>query len=815
MKLLLPILALCAFSLSVYGQTNTLSGKVVDGDGEPLPYTNVILTGTSMGTSTNFEGEYRLELKADVYKITFQFIGFESKILEVDLSSGDQTLDVVLKEETLTLNEVVINSGDENPAYAIIRNAQDKRKDYLNEFEQFDNRAYTKIFAKAGRAGGNFNLFGTSLVTDLGIFYLSESVSKINFKRPDQRVETLEASLVSGDTASYSANRAVFVDFYRNRSLRTNSRQIVSPIAADAFNYYDYEYEGYFTDEGQVINKIKLIPKQPTFPAFSGHIYVIEDTWRVYGIHAYLKSEASSVGDIEIKVSYTYMNEEERWVPFSVNLYVNNEPMDLDAYYHTVHYDYTFENAKSDLPISLRYTIEDQARAKSKSYWQSTRPIPLTEEETDAYTKAELELAKQQPDTISSPAVAETPVDTAESKGRGLPRAVENIWNDMNYTFGNDWSMRSRAFIGMVNYNTVEGWVLDQGVELRKKKNGMDKWIIEPRLRYGFSSNQLYGKANLQYALDPHKLEKLEFGGGHYISQISGINSISAPLNTYYSLLRELNYLKIYQKSFAEVRYKRELVNGLDLTVNAEYANRTPLQNTTDFSFNDRDEVFFTPNVAVINGVPQNFTENNIFMFGAMVNIAFRRPYNDLPERKEVLTTKYPEIKLAYEGGRADADYDLVWANISDRWRVGLLGTSELSATYGNMINNENAFVTDIFHFAGNQTIGKQLRRNYGLRYQLLDYYQFSTNDEFFGANFQHHFRGAILGKIPLLKRLNLQSIISANYLFTNENGNYYEWGAGLENIFSVFSIEYYQNYLDGQKLDSGIRIAMSGVIIN
>ena len=76
----------------------------------------------------------------------------------------------------------MVNSNGEDPAYQIIRNAKKERKKHLNEFKNFENKIYTKIFAKSESNGQQINLFGTPLISREGIFYLSESVSSIRAK---------------------------------------------------------------------------------------------------------------------------------------------------------------------------------------------------------------------------------------------------------------------------------------------------------------------------------------------------------------------------------------------------------------------------------------------------------------------------------------------------------------------------------------------------------------------------------------------------------------------------------------------------------
>jgi hypothetical protein len=60
------------------GTTGKITGKVLDkSTGEPLPGVNIIIKGTSYGTSTNLDGEYTiLNIQPGKYDITFGFIGY-------------------------------------------------------------------------------------------------------------------------------------------------------------------------------------------------------------------------------------------------------------------------------------------------------------------------------------------------------------------------------------------------------------------------------------------------------------------------------------------------------------------------------------------------------------------------------------------------------------------------------------------------------------------------------------------------------------------------------------------------------------------
>ncbi len=126
--------------------------------------------------------------------------------------------------------------------------------------------------------------------TGTGIIYLSETVSKIIFEKPDNLKERSIASKVSGDNKGFSYNtaRSTIYDFYNN-TLNFNSKMI-SPIADNAFNYYKYKLEGTFQDENNLmINKIKVIAKRDAEPVFEGYIYIVEDSWAIYAVDLDIK----------------------------------------------------------------------------------------------------------------------------------------------------------------------------------------------------------------------------------------------------------------------------------------------------------------------------------------------------------------------------------------------------------------------------------------------------------------------------------------------------------------------------------------------
>lgn len=100
--LILPLL----LTLTAWSQERLVTGTVTDGaDGLPIPGVNVVVEGTTKGTTTDVDGNYSLQLLPDENTLVFSFVGFASQTIEV----GTQTvINVVLEADVTSLDEVVV-----------------------------------------------------------------------------------------------------------------------------------------------------------------------------------------------------------------------------------------------------------------------------------------------------------------------------------------------------------------------------------------------------------------------------------------------------------------------------------------------------------------------------------------------------------------------------------------------------------------------------------------------------------------------------------------------------------------------------------
>lgn len=124
-SLLLSVLLLCCCFLGEAQTTYSISGEVKDKKGETLPGAGIYLSGYTTATVTNNDGKFILsKLKPGSYEVVVQMIGYLPFSKSVIISDQPVNISIVLKENTIQLNEVVIQ-------------ADPNREKYLKAFKEF------------------------------------------------------------------------------------------------------------------------------------------------------------------------------------------------------------------------------------------------------------------------------------------------------------------------------------------------------------------------------------------------------------------------------------------------------------------------------------------------------------------------------------------------------------------------------------------------------------------------------------------------------------------------------------------------------
>jgi hypothetical protein len=807
MRIMKPLLFILILWFATYNVSGaSLTGKISDEAGQALPFVVVYIDGTTNGTTANVDGIYSLELKPGTYTIDFQLIGYKQHKETVTIGNTNVTLNVQLEAEGIKMNEVVVNSNAEDPAYAIIRKAIEKRKFYEEQVNSYSCDVYIKGLQRITKHPDK--IFGreihfNELDSTSGIIYLSESVSKFNFMQPNKIREEMISSKVSGNSQAFSYNQAsdMLIDFYKNNIQIDvlSERGLISPIATNAMFFYKYHLAGSFAENGKIIDKIEVIPKREHDPVFRGYIYIQEDTWRIHSTDMYLIKDAQINFLDTLYISQSYLPvTTDIWLMFS-NKYkfvFNLFGIKGNGVYVSINKNYVID---PDFPKNFfngeLLKIDDNSNKKDSTYWNQVRPVPLTKEENKDYVRRDSIHAKHETKEYLDS------IDARRNKVR-----FSDIY--LGYRYYNRYHKQSFSvgpIIQTIGFNTVQGLYGGLRIGYNKEYEDNKRLSIVANGGYDFSNKRGYGDAQLTYSFNPEKFAYFKVGAGLRPEQFNENNPISPFLNTLFTLLQDQNYEKLYQKEYVNASYTRELVNGLLFTAGTEYARRTDLVNSTNFKLVQVDDRQYTTNA------PQGdsaFSSNSLAFWGEL-KISLKQEYYTLPHQKIIADNKYPVITLDYKkaigNGFNDAEYDFAKTTLAGTFNLKLLGKTQYSVSAGKFFDQKYVGFMDYYHFDGDQIWFSSFSLS---SFHLLDYYKYSTTGPFVEAHLEHNFEGFIFNKIPLLRKLKLDEIIGANFMSTDNMPEYFEFFAGITK-FNVVRIDYAVSFTQNGRLGQGIRIGV------
>ena len=809
----ITLLLLFAFSLSSFAQ---IKGTISDAKGKPMPFVNIYVKDTYISTTSNDQGKYELNLKTSgTFVILYQYLGYKTEKKVVEVSKTAQIIDVTLLEEEIQLNEVVINKNI-NPALEIIKNAIANRKDNALKTGKYNADFYSRGIFRVKNLpktimGQKLDFFDEMIdSTRSGILYLSETVSKISFQKPDKMKEVIVASKVSGNDNGFSFNNAADVNFDFYENYIDFDVKVISPIADNAFAYYKYKFEGSFADENnKIINKIKVTPKRNSEPAMEGYLYIVDDSWEIYAVDLTIKGpqiQNPALNTLTLKQSFSYNSQNKIWSK-------NTQTIDFEAGLFGININGKFTYVFSNFEFPEKFEkktftnevlkFEENANKKEDSFWNTIRPVPLTLEESTDYLKK---------DALQTKKKSKQYLDSIDNK-RNKFKFMDVI---SGYRYSNSykkWSLNYDGPLMATSFNTVQGWKTKIGFSYFKRDDEKRTFTqIGTRFDYGFSEKQLRPSVYYTHKFNNINNAILSINGGSMVNQFNSSNPIATAVNSYSSLFFKNNFMKLYEKNFVAANFGREVVNGLNLNMNIEYAERKPLWNTSSQSAVKSNDVYSSNNPLLpLDEITPAFEKNNLVKGNFLARIKFGQHYWTRPDGKyNIGNDSYPTISIGYEKTFAATDkkyeYDLLSARITQDFSIGNKGDMKINMKAGKFFNADNIAFVDYKHFNGNQTHISS-GDGYTNVFNNLPYYSASTNDRYFEFHVEHNDRGYLMNKIPLLNLLKSQLVLGFHDLAVPGRNPYQEFSVGLDNLgigkFRLFRIDYVRSYQNGYQGDA------------
>ncbi len=796
------------------GSGQGIKGLITDESGEALSFVDIYVYGADKGTISNELGEYDFPLEPGHYEIIYNYVGYGKQVREVVISDTSyQTIDIVLIPQALDLNEIVVSANAEDPAYAIIRNARERRPIYVKDYDRFECHAYTKQKVKIINAPERF--FGQDIddlnglldsITRNGILYLSEGLSII-YQDPDKgKYERVISSKVSGDAAGYTWNSAKDVSLNPYKiDYGAVGRNLLSPIAPSCMSYYNYELVGTFYDGDLLINKIKLLPKRENDPVFGGHIYIIEDSWRIYGIELFAtrKNHRTEIIDtLDIRQTM-FRTPEDVWVPYSVAMNFDvdffglNFKADMVAFFSQYKFGPKAQNPNFSEHIIME--VEMASKDVDSTYWKELRPVPLTEEELDDY---------RMKDSLQAIWTDSTRLDSLDRQFNKVDlNDVVFAYKHKNSFTNTIWRIRSP--ITNFSFDPVQGFFIKLEGRIDKGRSvfNRQKYSIHPKVNYGFADKRWRWAVDGKYHLSNKDHDYLYANAQMDIDQVNPKRPVSRDLNILASLFTKNNQIRWFDK--------REVAGGIshrltkDMIVDAKFSHqrRLPEENHTNFSFFFRDslyppnDIYYQGDTVRIDTTVVNVASLNLTYYPGTKMII--RPGNIRYEQERLLRI---DFHLSHDFGTKDRSsyFTKLGAKLTYQFHMPIAGTSDPSLEFGTYLRKRDDLnFLDYYHFETNNF--QLLTAGNYKGFLMMPHFIYSTPGYYIKGEFNHNFEGWIVDKIPLINKLRIKENVGIRGVYLHEqNSTYWEWNVGIHRFgwryFKFIRLDYCQSYFAGER---------------
>ena len=798
----------------MHGQS--LSGTVTDENGEPVPYANIFVKELASGTSTDFDGNFFLQLvSSGEYSLVVSAIGYESKNVSAILREAiDFKVYATLQTSSIQMEEIIVKAEKKDRAFGIIRKAIEAKDQFRNPVESSTSEIYMRSFEKRNTTKNKkqqdkieeekiinedgspidpFEEMQRKLDEEMNRVNMVEMQLTMHHQKPNNYKEIRNAYSVYGRQESLYVPTLSDINFsfYKNlvKLKGISDTPVISPISNTAILSYKYKLiEATVADDGQLVYKIKVIPRKKGNGTMSGFIYINEGLWNIRSLDLKLNKGASRAYD-EFRIKQSYKKIDEVWIidrqEFDYKTKVSSRKtfegttlITIDDFKKDVEYDDKFFG--NEISILTKEALE-----RDSTYWNSNRAEPLS--------KKQSELVAYQ-DSVQAWLTSDVYLDSIEADFNKV-ELLDIVWDGVGFR---NHRKKSSLWIGpvpsLIDFEIVGGFRAGPYVEYFRRFDSGRMIKTTARATIGFQNKDFLGDYSYWMRYNPHKIADFRF---KISRDFESLNFNDALLNQ----LRSSNY---FLNDLFEVLHNFEIVNGLYLRTNAKYNNRSSANNFNSSTFineivDDIPSEVFDPYRALITTAEINYTPQQRFMTE--------------PTRKIILGSKYPTFRLRHEKGwnnvlRSEIDYDLLEFGIDHNLTLGVLGTSKYNAKVGKFVNTKDVRFIDLKRFnQSNRVWVEDPLSNFNLLDTLL-----TTTNLYFEAHYVHHFNGALVNNIPLIKKLRIQAVAGGGFLWVqNTNVRHEEVFAGIERTFKLGARRRLRVGIYGVVGNSSFRTADSG----
>ncbi len=785
-------------SNAVFGQTK-VSGIIVDKMNQPVPFANVIFKDSNIGIMSNEDGRFYIESDKDYTILIVTSVGFSDA--EITLTKAVNYDFKIQLKEAETLKEVVIYTGKtskkNNPALDILRKIWErKRKNGLSLFNQYQMEKYEKVefdmntidsaFMKSKLFKGMefvFKHIDTSRVTGktyLPIF-INESLYDVY---GNNKLNKVKEKIKANKNSGFSDNQQIlsFIkDLYSDYDIYNNhltffDKSFTSPLSKTGIDVYNYVLrDSAYIDKKWCYN-ILFYPRRKNELTFKGDFWVNDTTFAIKKINMAVTKSANInwVKDIYIEQEFEVQNDSvflltRDYMMSDFALNKKEESKGLYGKRTTLYQNHKFniEKPASFYKEEVNY-IDNEVYNRSEAYWDENRFENLNKDERGVYKML---------DTLQTVKKFKRLYNLVSILGSGYVQFGHIDFGPIFSSFG---------------YNEVEGIRLRAGGRTYFGPN--DAWRLQGYTAYGFDDDKFKYGISGKWMID--KKNRLIISGGNR----RDVEQIGASLTTTNDVLG---------RSFASSSLFSTGSNGKLTNINLTNVGveMEPIKNLTfqtGFSYRTLESASKTFRLDYFTN---STTESKV----KQSEINFQIEYT--PNRKTIgygverddVDSPFSRFYVNYSHGfkgllNSDFKYEKVQLYYKQPIIIGPLGRSNVTVELGKTFGTVPLGLLSVI--PGNQTYF-----TIGNTFSNLNFYEFVT-DQYATLQWEHNFGGRIFARVPFMRKLNWREIIGAKgvcgtvsdanrainasgLVYAAPENVYWEYSAGIGNIFKVFRIDF------------------------
>jgi hypothetical protein len=758
-------------------------GIVTDEHNSFIPYARIFVKNNAdQRTISDENGKFELSLMPGEYFLVFNATGFQDREAYVSLNNADVKRDMQLFPVKIQeIQGVEVTAKKSNPGREIMLEVINKREQinpwnyphsvevYIKANEKLDIKEKEKKNEEERTDSDPLENADSKVKKNnwTDKMNLVEVQLQRNYAPGNKVKEIRNAYTLRGSDRSlyYTTTVKSNFNFFENLLHLDDLHQtpVSSPISTPGILSYKYRLMEKYEENGKMISKIKIIPRNIATTTLEGYVWVIDSVWLVQKLELTMNK-----GNLLIYDYFTIRQEFEhpgdsmcvltsQTLNYGVKYKNETSKCQTIALFSNYNFKPTFSNKFFNTELAV---TEKEAYEKDTSFWSNTRPATLSEEERKfIIAKDSIRDYQNRKEYLDS-------VDKIFNKITFLKVAWFGI-DHRNRTLRYQWTIGSLA--------TLIQPVFIAGPRITPSFDYFKKWKDErtldsyTRISYGFLNGDWKGDSWWKYKFNPFHLGYIR----------AAINHDFDAIRTYDAITQVYKRENFIESTKLRVSFEYELINGLYFSVDGEFSERRSLDGYKfvtlfDNSLPNNDPLAFSTYQAYVSNLSFSYVPKQKFM---------REPY-----RKVILGSAWPTFSAYYQTGiprlfGSDVNFQYLQLEIAQTFKIGTIGTSNYRLAGGKFLTSEIVRDPDFKYQRRSDPIWFS---NPLYSFQGLDT-TLPSKDLILEAHFVHHDNGAILNKIPFMKKTRIGMMAGAGALWVKEqNYQHYEILAGLERNFKL-----------------------------